>query len=170
MVTPACGSQVLSPHRRVSVTTPAKALLPVRGRSQPRGLWPWCPCGLPWALLQGLGSLLSWAGEQRLAPRPRPGDAAAAAPCVPAQHWRRDRSSPWEEMSLAWGSQPADGSCLLLGVLVTRSSGHLRRAVTGGLRGGPVVRTVLSHCRGPGSIPDGELRSGTLLGAAYINK
>ena len=72
VVTPACGSQVLSPHRHVSVTTPAKALLPVRGRSQPRGLWPGVLADCPGHSCKGWGLSCRGLGSSVSPPAPAP--------------------------------------------------------------------------------------------------
>lgn len=75
VVTPACGSQVLSPHRHVSVTTPAKALLPVRGRSQPRGLWPGVLADCPGHSCKGWGLSCRGLGSSVSPPAPAPAPA-----------------------------------------------------------------------------------------------
>lgn len=161
MVTPACGTWALSLHRHLSGITPAKALLPVRGRSQLQGLWPGVLVDCPGHSCKNWGLSCRGLGSSCLAPCPAPrpqGDAAAAASCIPAQRWRRGRSSPWEEMSLAWCSRLADRSCLLLGVVVTCSFGH---------PGTSVVVQQLGLCSstagGLGPIPD---RGAKILHAA----
>lgn len=110
----------------------------------------WCPCGLPWPLLQGLGSLLSWAGGQPSHTPPR-GRCCSCLLVSPPSAGGEAAVLPDEPGSGFW---LADRSCLLLGVAVTRSSGRPRRAVSRAFRGGPGVRTVLFHCRGLDPIPD----------------